>query len=749
MAKKPNNQQLQQQAPVKPPVINKTAAAPKDWFTVTNLCIALGIISVLLYINTLVNGYVLDDVMVLKDNLIVKKGISGIGELLTTPHMRGYLIIPNDLYRPLSLVMFAIEYSLFGLSPAWNHFFSVLTFAGCVMMLFLFLDKFFDRKKTVIAFVAALVFAVHPIHTEVVANIKSRDELLCYFFAFWAMNAFMNYMDKGKVTALIGGTVLLFLSYISKETVITFLAIIPLVFFLYHNTDKKRAILIMAGTVAATAVFLVIRTVVLNKYNANQADAGIDFMDNALVNAPSVISKIATEFVIIGKYLSLMFIPYPLLCNHSYNSIPFSGVGDIWFWLSIAAYLFMAYVVVTRLMKDKKDMLAFSIIFFVVTLSLFSNFPFLMGAELAERFAFFASTGICIAAALAAEHWIIKEKANELTILKSQKVLMMLVPLVLVFGGMTIARNADWKDDYNLYKTDVEKSPNDSRLYQYLATAIAENKYPDEPDTTKRHEMDKESVGYLQKALSIYPDFSEAHVELGRIYDREHMYDSAVIHDEKALKLKPMNATANNNLGSVYITMGKYREAIPYLKASQMANPNFKFVYLNLARCYKQLQVFDSAVINYRQMLSQFGPDDYDGNKELATVYFLQQKYDSAEAQFAHVVALKPDDPDTWNIFGASYLNAKKYPQAIEQFKKAITINPNYINAYSNLGRAYYLSGQYQLAIDILTKEVSLNPQNGRDVPYIALSYQKLGNMAMARQYEVVAKKVYSDFKLE
>ena len=256
MAKKPNNQPLPKPTPAKAPVVTKTAPATKEWLTVTNLCIALGIISVLLYINTLVNGYVLDDVMVLKDNLIVKKGISGIGELLTTPHMRGYLIIPNDLYRPLSLVMFAIEYSLFGLSPAWNHFFSVLTFAGCVMMLFLFLDKFFDRKKTVIAFVAALVFAVHPIHTEVVANIKSRDELLCYFFAFWAMNAFMNYMDKGKITALIGGTALLFLSYISKETVITFLAIIPLVFFLYHNTDKKRAILIMAGTVVATAVFL-------------------------------------------------------------------------------------------------------------------------------------------------------------------------------------------------------------------------------------------------------------------------------------------------------------------------------------------------------------------------------------------------------------------------------------------------------------------------------------------------------------
>ena len=748
MAKKPNNQPVPKVAQARLQVVTKEIQAPKDWFTVKNLCVALGVISVLLYINTLGNGYVLDDVMVLKDNLFVKKGISAIPELLSTPHMRGYLIIPNDLYRPLSLVMFAIEYSLFGPNPFWNHLFSILTFAGCVMMLFLFLDKFFDRKKTAIAFIAALVFAVHPIHTEVVANIKSRDELMCYFFAFWAMNSFMNYMDKNKMGSLIGGTVLLFLSYISKETVITFLAIIPLVFFVYHKTDKKRAIFIMGGTLVATAVFMLIRTIVLNKYNANQADASIDFMDNALVNAPNAMAKIATEFVIIGKYLSLMFIPYPLLCNHSYNAIPFSSLSDIWFWLSLAAYCFMAYLVVTRLMKDRKDMLAFSIIFFVATLSLFSNFPFLMGAEMAERFAFFASTGICIAAALAAEQWIIKEKAGEMTILKSSKVLMVLGPLVVVFGGMTVARNFDWKDDYTLYKTDVAKSPNDSRLYQYVATAIAENLYPEETDTLKRHEMDQESIVNLRKALAIYPDFAEAHVELGRIFDREKMFDSAVFHDQRALTLKPMNATANNNLGSVLITLGRYREAIPYLRNSVMVNPNFKFVYLNLARSYKQLQVYDSSALYYQQMLALFG-QDYDATKELATVYFLQQKYDLAEVQFANILAMKPNDPDALNTLGAAYLNTKKYPQAIEQFKKAIAVAPGYINAYSNLGRACFLSGQYQAAIDVLTKELSIAPQNGRDIPYIALAYQKLGNMPLAKQYEAAAKKVYSDFKLQ
>ena len=200
MAKTQNARTVPVQGPAKGPITNtkeKAAGASKpiktrDWFSVPYLCMALAAIAFLLYCNTLGHGFILDDVMVLKDNVLVKQGIKAIPELLSTPHMRGYLIIPNDLYRPLSLVMFAIEYQFFGLNPTVGHFFNILTFMGYVVMLFLFMNKFFDGKKTAIAFIAALIFAVHPIHTEVVANIKSRDELLCYFFAFWALNLFME-----------------------------------------------------------------------------------------------------------------------------------------------------------------------------------------------------------------------------------------------------------------------------------------------------------------------------------------------------------------------------------------------------------------------------------------------------------------------------------------------------------------------------------------------------------------------------
>ena len=756
MAKKPNKKPIPQAAPVTPAPqakhVNSKSTVTNDvkenkLLSLRMLCIILGVVSFLLYANTLMNGYVMDDVIVLKENRIVQQGFKGIPELLATPHMRGYLVIPNDLYRPLSLVMFAMEYPFFGQSPAGYHFMNVLLFAGCVIMLFLFLNKFFGGKRTAIAFIAALLFAVHPIHTEVVANIKSCDELLCFFLGFLSLNLFVNYMRSGKMPQLALGVITLFLAFISKETVIAFLAIIPLLFFFYINEDRKRAIYITVGSDIVFIIFMVIRSHILTEFNANQP-AGVEFIDNALSKATGV-SKFATEVVVLGMYLKLMFIPHPLLCTYSFDSIHYADLADWRFWLSLIAYAAMIYFAVTRFLKDKKDPWAFSIIFYLATLFLFSNLPFLMGAELAERFAFFASVGFCIAAALAVEQWLLKAEASDIMSLKSTKVMAILIPVSLIFGGLTIARNANWKDNITLYKADVANSPNDCRLYHNVASSLAEDVYPTVTDTMKKKELDNESLDYLRHALSIYPEYADVHVEMGRVFDRQRKYDSAEYHDVLALRLNPINFTATNNLGSVYLTSGKYPQAIGMFKKALELNPNFKFPYINLARTYVQLKQFDSAIMNYRMMLT-FEPNSVEGLQGLGIAFFQSQRFDSAEYYFNQVLQRAPDEPTTVNYLSATYFNTKNYPKAIALYKKAIGQNPNDINAWSNIGRAYYYSGQYQAAIDAFNKEIQIDPKVGpKDLPGIALSYQKMGNMEMARKYEAVAKQVDPRFKLE
>ena len=753
MSKKP------QQKPVKPagsPSPQTTAAAGKAAVTpqtkgkglslVAKLSIVLALVCFVLYANTLKNGYVLDDIIMVKENTIVAKGFAGIGELLATPHMRGYLVIPNDTYRPLSLVMFAMETQFAPGNPAVNHFFNIVTFALCVLLLFSFLDKLFDNRNPLAAFVGAMIFAIHPVHTEVVANIKSRDEILCFLFAFWALNVFLKYMREGKTMQLLGGTFLMYLSIISKENAITFLGVVPLLFYFVRNDNKERALRITLGTVAAMVAFIAVRHFVLAAYDANKS-SDIEFIDNALVNAPNFAVRIATAVFISGKYLWLLFIPHPLICNYSFNAIPFRNFADIGVIVSAAAYLGMIYVAITRMKKDKRDPLAFAILFYLMTISLFNNLFILIGAEMGERFMFMASAGLCIAATFAVDKWILPAGSFDLAALKNPKILAIIVPLTLLFGGMVYARNQDWIDNVQLYKVDLAKSPEDARLNYYLGTALAETEYAQERDPAKRKAIDEEAIVHLRKSLAIYPNFAEANAEMGRVFDREQRYDSAEIYDRKALALNPGHVVATNNLGSVYLASGKYRKAIETFDMALKINPDFHLAYFNKARTYNQLKIYDSAIYNFRKELL-YSPGNVDAYQEMGMAFFCLTKYDSAEFYFKKVIALIPEESNAINNLGAIYLNTKNYPKAIEQFQKSIKIKPDYMNAYSNLGRAFYFNKQYQDAINTFTKEISLNNKEFRNIPYIALSYQGMGNMEEARKYEAIAKHYYADFKL-
>jgi hypothetical protein len=112
-----------------------------------NSIIMLAAISLIVFANTLGNDYALDDFTVIKNNTIVTKGISAIPQIFTTPYRRGWFVSDNDFYRPLSLAMFAVEYQLSGGSPTAGHMVNILLFAGCVILLFLFLMSYLIEKE--------------------------------------------------------------------------------------------------------------------------------------------------------------------------------------------------------------------------------------------------------------------------------------------------------------------------------------------------------------------------------------------------------------------------------------------------------------------------------------------------------------------------------------------------------------------------------------------------------------------------
>jgi len=156
------------------------------------LLLALGIA---LYVYSVNFEYVLDDQIVLTNNNYTKKGVAGIQEILTTESMSGRFGGQQDLivgarYRPLSIVTFALEYEFFGLNPFVSHLINVLLYGLLGLVLYRVLCELFpDRAKWYwsIPFIASLLFVVHPIHTEVVANVKGRDEIMTFYIIQFAI----------------------------------------------------------------------------------------------------------------------------------------------------------------------------------------------------------------------------------------------------------------------------------------------------------------------------------------------------------------------------------------------------------------------------------------------------------------------------------------------------------------------------------------------------------------------------------
>ncbi|MEI8280024.1 MAG: glycosyltransferase family 39 protein [Bacteroidota bacterium] len=593
------------------------------------LSILLGVIAFLIYANTLKNNYVLDDFDVISKNTIVTKGVSGIPEILTTPYRHGVSITSNDLYRPLSLVMFAAEYQLVGANPTIGHLMNILLFAGCVMLLFLFIYQLFERKNFVIAFITALLFALHPVHTEVVANIKSRDEILCFFFSFISLNLVLKYLDTGKLKYIVLCGISFLAALISKETAITLILIIPLIGFLYHNNDKKKSLYITVSNFTVAIIFLIIRTHLLSVYHANNTN-DVAFFDNMLVKSPSVASKLATIMVIMGQYIKLLIVPYPLVCDYSFNSIPFTSLSNPWVIISIGIYICLIVMGILRMLQKRKDPLAFSILFFFITISLFSNIIFLMGTPMAERFLFFPSVGFCLAIAVLIDRWVLRNDNNITSLILSPKLWTVLIPIVLMYSVLSIKRNADWVDNATLFKADVAKAPNNAKLAYYYGTELNSNIAPNESDINVREQTFREGIAYLQRAVAILPRFEVALTELGNSYFQLHQLDSAEYYNSISLTINPKNSLTLYNQAGVYFSTKRYILALETCRKAIVHDPQWVEPYSSIAICFLQLDQTDSAFYYLYKGIS-INPDYKSPYATLALAYQYIGKPDSAK----------------------------------------------------------------------------------------------------------------------
>lgn len=217
--------------------------------------IFLGLISFLLFANTISHDYNMDDNLVTQNHKLTSKGFEAIGEIFNSSYHSDEMGYAYG-YRPITQVSFAIEHGLFGESAKTSHTINVLLFALCVILLFQLIIRWMGHKSIYLALIAALFFAVHPIHSEVVASIKNRDEILAFLFAILSALAVHKYAQHKKFWhMLVLGGLYFAIGMLAKKSIYPLVFVLPIAAILFTNNNWKQIILI-AGFLALPSAWI-------------------------------------------------------------------------------------------------------------------------------------------------------------------------------------------------------------------------------------------------------------------------------------------------------------------------------------------------------------------------------------------------------------------------------------------------------------------------------------------------------------
>jgi tetratricopeptide (TPR) repeat protein len=625
-----------------PKKTEKSASEVRSVKRILGLFVAIA--GFMLYSNTLNHGYVLDDFGLIKDNTQTKKGVSAIPEIFKSSYRYGMNITDYTLYRPLTKAMFAAEWDASPDNPSLSHWVNVLLFSLLCFMLFLVLSSYMNGSL-IVPFITSLLFAAHPLHTEVVANIKGRDEIVCFLLCISAIGLFRKYVVKNSFPALIAGVTLFFLAMFAKESAITFLAIVPMFYYFFTNADRKKYFMTLSGMIVCILIFLKIRDNVLD-----DVIALIPVEDNSLAGIKDLVIQKANAIYIMGVYLKMMVFPSPLIADGSYNH--FSEVGlSSWKFL-VPFIIFIAAGICAILLFKKKDPVSFSILFFFTTASIVSNVVMLIGTNYGERLMFIPSFGFCLLIAILLTRAFKSDSAQKVFsgvktfYSEFSKPLLAVFVIVILFGIQTRARNADWKSDYTLYSTDVKKVPNSAHMLFYYANHISAEEYINTlPDSASRLQTRLEAIEHLTRAVSIYPKYSDGFQRRGFIYS-QMKNDSLAEQDYKqALNYNHSHPIVYNNYGSLCFNQRRYDEAIYYFKEAIRYNPQYAHALNNVASVYGVYGLSESDM-----MVSD--PVNKDQHMRKAREYF-----ESAIAYFLKSIEADPNFSEPYRLVAITYRN--------------------------------------------------------------------------------------------
>lgn len=659
-----------------------------------------------IYANTIGHDYALDDDIVIVKNEYTQQGLDGLGDIFSSDAFEAYFQGKKDLvaggrYRPLSVATFAFEWEFLGKNPQASHFFNIVLFGllGLVLyeLLTLLVPSSGKRKWwTSPAFLITLLFIVHPIHTEVVANIKGRDEILAMLFALLSMRATLSWHDKGSVLPLVLAQLFFFLALLAKESSLPFLAVVPLTFWVFRKTNWFRTG-IASGVMVLTFVgYLILRG---NMVGLSLGDPSNEILNNPFIGV-GFGDRLATIFQTFGIYLVKLIVPYPLTHDYYFNQIPVISWAN---WKALVpAAIYLGGLVYGLIGLIRKDKAAYGILFYLITLSIVSNIVFSIGTTMGERFVFIPSLGLILAGIMVLERWIGGKKPVK-------PVLYGLYGIIAIFSILTVIRNFAWKDNFTLFTTDVYTSSNSAKARTSAGGALVEA-----ADSMalgpRRTQYYKTATEHLEKAVEIYPEHSQAYLLLGNAYNGLGQYPNALAAYERAIEIKPGFGDAYRNAGVVAGQAKDYLKAAAYWRSYEQFAPGQAVVWYSRGQNFMNARVGDSAVFAFKRNL-EINPSNWEAMGNIALVYGRDLgRFDLAIDYGERAIQQNQKAEWLYENLGIAYAMGGDLPKSLATFQKGLVHFPQSAKLYFNAGLTYQNLGDQENANLMFLKVQEINP---------------------------------------
>lgn len=531
------------------------------------VAIGMAILAMLVYAPSYNYDFVYDDDAVVKENRFVQQGFSGLDEIWTTSYFEGYSeSIRARAYRPIPLSTLAIEYELFGLNSMANHISNILMYGLTGLLTFIFLAKMLRNYHPALPLIISVLFLLHPIHIEVVANIKSRDTMLSFLGFLGSAILLLKYYDREKIWLLAAAAICYAIGIFSKESALTHLAVFPMMLWFFRKTTLFKSLAYTLPFLFVAAIYLFVRSAVLGGINEGVT---LTPLDNSLLAAKTFDQRIASNILVLGVYLFKTVFPHPLLSDYSYLTIPLVDWSDWRVAASLIANLALLIVGLRGLIK--REIYGFGALYYFTTVSIFTSIVVTNVSAYNDRFLYEPVLGICtiigylLTRLIKTSEW--KEDNHFAKFLKEN---IATVAITIILATLAIVKIKThlpvWKDRYVLFEHDVKLAPNNARMRKNHGGSLARKAVEFQTtDIAKAREYAQQAIEELKKALAIYEDIPTGHIHLGNMYIVMGEYDKAENSLIKALEYAPENYFARTSLANVYYRTGRYTECINML----------------------------------------------------------------------------------------------------------------------------------------------------------------------------------------